>query len=77
MFNNININKELYGVAIIKRNGKTFNLIVATNNYIKTFTFRKNYFLVQVKIIKNDKIKSIKRLIAYAKLATKFFDNRL
>lgn len=73
----IDIDKKLYKEAIIKINKKTFNLITAANNYIKTFTFEKDYFLIQIKIIENCKIKIAKKSTVYTKLAIKFFENRL
>lgn len=76
MSNNVDINEELYDKAIIKANKRTFNFIAAANNYIKTFIFREDCFLIQFKTIENYKIKIAKKSTTYAKLATKFFKNR-
>ena len=75
MLNNIDIDKELCGKAIIKASGRTFNSIAAANNYIETFIFRKNRLLVQIETIKNCKMKIAKRLTAYTKLAIKLFED--
>lgn len=75
IFNNVDINEELYGEVMIKANGRTFNLIATVNNYIEIFTFEKDRLLVQVKTIKNCKMKIAKRSTAYAKLVTKFFED--
>lgn len=77
MFNNIDINIKLYGEVMIKGNGRTFNSITAMNNYIKTFTFRKDCLLVQVKIIENCKMKIAIRSTTYAKLVIKSFKDGL
>lgn len=73
--NNVDIDEELRGEAMIKANGRTFNSIAAANNYIETFTFGKDCLLVQIETIENCKMKIAKRLTAYAKLATKFFED--
>lgn len=49
--------------------------IIALNNYLEIFTFKKNYYLVQIKITNNYKIKIIIKVIVYIRLALKIFDN--
>lgn len=44
--NNIDIYEELHREAMIKTNIGIFNSIAAANNYIETFTFRKDHFLI-------------------------------
>lgn len=77
MSNDNDIGVELYSKVMIKANKRLFKIIVVINKYIEAFTFRKNYVLFQIEIIENDKIKIIIRSIVYAKLAIKFFKNRL
>lgn len=77
MSNNININMKLYKKAIIIINRRTFNLITTTNNDIKIFIFEKDCLRVQVKTIKNCRIKFTKKSTAYNILAIKLFENKL
>lgn len=62
----------MVGKAKIKVNGRIFNSIAVANNYIKIFTFGKNYFHIQIDIVENYKKQILIRLIAYTRLATKF-----
>lgn len=44
--NNVDIDEKLRRKAMIKANRRNFNLIVAANNYIETFTFGDDCLLV-------------------------------
>ncbi len=60
---------------MIKANGRFFNSIAAANNYVETFTFGEDRLQVQIETIENCKMKIATRSTAYARLATKFFDD--
>lgn len=62
---------------MIKGNKQFFKSILIVNNYIKTFTFKKNCFQVQIKTIKYCKTEFTMRSTAYAKLIVYYFDNKL
>lgn len=44
--NNFDIDGKFCEKTIIKANKRTFNLIAVANNYIETFSFEQNCFLV-------------------------------
>lgn len=46
IFNDDEIGIKLHGKAIIMANRRLFKIIAAMNNYVETFTFRKDSFLV-------------------------------
>ncbi len=73
--NDNNISIELRGKAMIKANGRLFKTTAAANKYVKTFTFGKDSLSVQIETIENCKMKIATRSTAYAKLATKFFED--
>lgn len=77
VYNDNDINIELNWDAMIKAIGKFVKSITVVNNYVETFLFQEDCFLVQVKIIKNCKIKIAIRSTVYTKLVTKFFEDRL